>query len=247
MAPGARPADGPDGGPEYALGEYDAHALEAAATLRETHEGVEVVTATVGPPAADSVARAALAKGADRAVRVWDDRLAAADLLDPRLKARLLAAVVADVSPTLVLAGAHSGPEGFGATGVALAGALEYGWATVVTDISLDRDRGVVSVRCDRDGGRTELVDVDLPALLTVGAGREGPRHASLGAVRAAQRADVDVRSPEDLGVDTTDIERSLTRVDTVDRDADVTLFEGPTGAAAADLARLLRARGVGP
>jgi len=243
---------GPDGVADrsrgdYTLPEWDAHALEAALVLQASQDGVEVVTATVGPSTADPVVRAGLARGADRAIRLWDDRLAEADLFDPRLKARLLAPVVADVAPTLVLTGAQSGPEGFGATGVTLASALGYGWATVVTDVALDRDAEVVSVRCDRDGGRYELVDISLPAVLTVGTGCNEPRHAALGAVRAAQQADVAVRSLEDIGLDAADTAGSLARVDTVDRDPDATLFEGAPAAAAADLARVLRAHGVKP
>jgi len=243
-------AAGTDGAGEltaHSLSEWDAHALEAAVGLGEAHDDVTVVTATVGPPAADSVVRVALARGADRAIRIWDDRLAEPDLLDPRLRARLLAAVADELAPTLVLTGARSGPEGSGATGVALAATLEYGWATVVTDVSLDRDAGVVSVRCDREGNRTELVDVSLPAVLTVGTGCTEPRHAALGAVRAAHRADVATRSLADLGLDPVDIEPALGRVDTADRDSDVTLFDGSPEAAAADLARILRAHGVDP
>ena len=226
---------------------WDAHALEAAVELGESHEDVTIHAVTVGPPAADSVVRAALAKGADRAVRVWDDHLDGADLLEPRLTARLLAAVTADVDPAVVLSGAQSGPDGFGATGVALAARLGYGWAAVVTELSLDRDAGVVSVRRDLDGNRSERVAVDLPAVLTVGTGCNEPRTASLGAVRAAQRADVAVRSLADLGIEQSEIEPSLTRVGTVDRERDVTLLSGAPEDAAADLAAVLRRHGVDP
>ena len=249
MAPLSRVAGGADtgGGAEYRLGEWDAHALDAAVTLQSAHDDVAVVAATVGPPSTDPVVRAALARGADRGIRVWDDSLTASALFDPQLNARLLAAVAADVDPKLVLAGVQSGPAGFGATGVTLASALGYGWATAVTDVSLDRDAGVVSVRCDREGPRVDLVEVDLPAVLTVGTGCNEPRHAALGAVRAAHRADITVCSLDDLGLDPTDIDRSLTRVGTEDRDRDATLFEGPAEETAADLARLLRAHGVEP
>jgi electron transfer flavoprotein beta subunit len=247
VAPDAGGDTGPDGAGEYALGQWDAHALEAAVRLRERHDGIEVVTVTVGSPAAEPVVRAALSKGADRAIRVWDDALDEADLFDPRLTTRLLAAIAGDVGPALVLTGAQSGPEGFGATGVTLAARLEYGWATVVTDISLDSNAGVVSVRCDRDAGRTDLLDVALPAVLTVGAGCNEPRHAGLGAVRAAQRAEIAVLSLADLGLDPADSGPSLRRVATADRDRDVTLFEGSPEDGAAAIARVLQAHGVDP
>ena len=62
------------------------------------------------------------AQGADRAVRVWDDALAGADVL---AVARVLAAAVARESPDLVLCGVQSSDAVNGATGVALAGYLE--------------------------------------------------------------------------------------------------------------------------
>jgi len=244
VAPTARPADG---AAPWSLPPWDAHALEAAVGLRETDDDIEVVTATVGPPTADPVVRAALAKGADRAIRVWDDSLAEDDLLDPVLTAQLLAAVATDVDPTLALTGARSAPDGFGATGVALAARLTYGWATVVTEVSLDREAGLVSVQCDRDGGRTEHVEVALPAVLTVGTGCNEPRHAGLRAVRAAQRADVRVQSLADLGIESDGVQSSLTSVSTSDRDSDVTRFEGPPERAAAELAAVLRGHGVDP
>ena len=66
----------------YDLNEWDEYAVEEAVTIAEDIEDVEVVTATIGPERAEETIRQALAKGADRAVRVWDDRLAEASMLD---------------------------------------------------------------------------------------------------------------------------------------------------------------------
>jgi electron transfer flavoprotein beta subunit len=232
----------------HELDEWDESAIEAAVRIREAHGDVEVVTATVGPAAAEEAIRVALASGADRAVRVWDDRLTD-ERLGPQTKARLLAGVAADVEPDLVLTGVQSGDDGFAATGVALAAQLDYGWATVVTDLRLDREAGVVSVRRQLEGSVEELTDVELPAVLTIQPGRTEPRYASLGAVRAAQRADIEVRSLADLGLSPGDVESPLTRADRSepDRTGDVTLFEGRPAETAAELAAVLREHGVEP
>ncbi|MDS0259878.1 electron transfer flavoprotein subunit beta/FixA family protein [Haloarcula sp. S1CR25-12] len=225
--------------------EWDAQAIEAAVRLREAHDAAEVVIAAIGP---EEAVRDALARGPDRAVRVWDDRLADT-ALDSQTKARLLAGVAAEVDPDLVLTGVRSGGDGFAATGVTLAARLDYGWATVVTDLNADREAGVVSVRRELEGNVEELTTVELPAVLTIQTGCNEPRYASLGAVRAAHRADIDVRSLADLGLSPADIERPLTRTGTSepDRDGGVTHFEGSPEETATALAAVLREHGVGP
>ena len=85
-----------DGSLEYDLNEWDDYAVEEAVQLSEADDDVEVVTVTIGPERAEETIRMALAKGADRAVRVWDDNLADAGFLDVDTKAALLAAVVND-------------------------------------------------------------------------------------------------------------------------------------------------------
>ena len=64
------------------LNEWDEYALEEAVQLSEDGLADEVVTVTIGPEDAEQTIRQALAKGADRAVRVWDDALEDVDLLD---------------------------------------------------------------------------------------------------------------------------------------------------------------------
>src|SRR4030095_12838655 len=76
----------------YEMNEPDAYALEEALRLREKHGG-EVVVCSAGPARVQQVIREALARGADRALHVEDDRLAAADAF---VTADALAAAMAD-------------------------------------------------------------------------------------------------------------------------------------------------------
>src|ERR687892_1300353 len=62
----------------YEMNEPDAYALEEALRLREKHGG-EVVVCSAGPARVQQVIREALARGADRAVHLEDDRVSAAD------------------------------------------------------------------------------------------------------------------------------------------------------------------------
>jgi electron transfer flavoprotein beta subunit len=232
----------------YDLNEWDDYAIEEAVQMQEAHDDVEVVTVTIGPERVDETIRQGLAKGADRAVRVWDDALAEADVLDPRTKARLLAAVAREEDPDLVLSGVQTADESFGATGVVLASQLDFEWAAVVNDLDLDRDGGVASVTRELEGGVEELTDVDLPAVLTIQTGINEPRYASLRGIRSAQSKPLDVQSLADLGLAVEDLPLSLSLESLYEpeTEGEAELFEGSADETAGKLADLLEEKGVG-
>ena len=250
----------------YDLNEWDEYAVEEAVTIAEDIEDVEVVTATIGPERAEETIRQALAKGADRAVRVWDDRLAEASMLDPATKAHLLAAVAEEEDPDLVLTGVQSGDDSLGATGVSMAERLDMGWAAVVNSLDLEResersedserasgetassDAGVAHVHRELEGGVDEITDVELPAVLTIQTGINDPRYASLRGIRQAQSKDLAVKSLDDLGLgpDALDSPIEQTALYEPETEGDATLFEGSAGETAGELAGLLRETGVG-
>ena len=232
---------------EYDLNEWDDYAVEEAVQIGEAEDDVEVVTATIGPERSDETIRMALAKGADRALRIWDDDLEGADTLDVEAKAELLAAVVEAEEPDLVLTGVQAEDDAFGGTGVALAERVGYEWAAVVNDLDLDADAGVASVRRELEGGVEELTDVELPAVLTIQTGINEPRYASLRGIRQAQSKPLDVRTLADLDVDAsvTDSALDVTEMYVPETDSDVELIEGDAGDSAGRLADILREKGV--
>ncbi|MEF8813303.1 MAG: electron transfer flavoprotein subunit beta/FixA family protein [Halovenus sp.] len=230
----------------YDLNEWDEYAVEEAVQLSEVHDDIEVVTVTIGPDRAEETIRQALAKGADRAIRVWDEDLAAATLLDPGAKAELLAAVAREEDPDLVLSGVQSADMAFGATGVSLAETLGFEWAAVVNELDLDRERGIADVHRELEGGVEELTELELPAVLTIQTGINDPRYASLRGIRQAQNKPLEVYSPADLGLDSLESTLDLTDLTVPETESDATLFEGSPDETAADLAELLRDRGVG-
>jgi electron transfer flavoprotein beta subunit len=230
----------------FDLNEWDNYAVEEAVQLSEEHDDIEVVTVTVGPERAEETIRQALAKGADRAIRVWDDSLDDVTLLDAATKARLLAAVAREEDPDLVLSGVQSNDVAFGATGVALAEELGFEWGAVVNELDVDRDSGVAHVHRELEGGVEELTDVELPAVLTIQTGINEPRYASLRGIRQAQSKPLDVHTPDDLGVEMGESALSLSALEVPETESDVTLFEGSADDSASDLAEFLKERGVG-
>jgi len=232
----------------YDMNEWDEYAVEAAVQIAEAGDDVEVVTVTVGPERVEETIRQALAKGADRAVRIWDEDLADRQLLDARAKAALVEAVARDVDPDLVLTGVQSGDAGFGATGVTLAERLGYEWAAVVNQLDVDPAGGVAHVHRELEGGVEEVTDLELPAVLTIQTGINEPRYASLRGIRQAQTKPLDVQTPAELGVEEADLDSPLTWTDTREPEAEgeATIFEGDAESAAGDLATVLREKGVG-
>ena len=233
---------------EYDLNEWDDYAVEAAVRIAEDREDedVEVVAATIGPERSEETIRMALAKGVDRAVRVWDDALAEADVLDPTTTARVLASVAEEEDPDLVLSGVQAADTGFGATGVALADLLDMGWAAVVNDLELED--GEASVRRELEGGVEELTTVDLPAVLTIQTGINEPRYASLRGIRQAQRKELAVHDLADLDLDPglVDDDLTLSGMAKPESESDATVFEGSAEETAAELETVLRDAGVG-
>ena len=229
----------------YDLNEWDDYAVEEAVQLSEEYDDVEVVSVTVGPERAEETIRQALAKGVDRAIRVWDDDLAG-ELLDPGTKAALLAAVVEAEEPDFVFSGVQSADVSFGATGVALATAVGFEWAAVVNEFDLDLDAGTASIRRELEGGVEELSEVDLPAVFTIQTGINEPRYASLRGIRQAQQKPLELETPADLGVDI-ESALALSSLSVPETESDVTYFEGSPDEAAAQLATFLKEeKGVG-
>ncbi|MEZ3163739.1 electron transfer flavoprotein subunit beta/FixA family protein [Halorubrum sp. RMP-47] len=231
---------------EYDLNEWDDYAVEAAVQLAEAGIADEVVTVTVGRERTEETIRMALAKGADRAVRVWDEALDGA-FADVASKVDLFEAVVAEEEPDLVLGGVQAADTGFGATGVALAERIGFEHAAVVNDLDVDADAGVAHVHRELEGGVEELTEVDLPAVLTVQTGLNEPRYASLRGIRQAQRKEIAAKDLSDLGLTADDVESSLTITSMYEpeSESDAEMIDGDAGESADRLAEVLREKGV--
>ncbi|MEF8789927.1 MAG: electron transfer flavoprotein subunit beta/FixA family protein [Haloarculaceae archaeon] len=230
---------------DYDLNEWDDYAVEEAVQISEENDDVEVVTVTIGPERSEETIRMALAKGADRALRVWDDDVEAAEFLDANTKADLLSAVVEAEEPDLVLTGVQSNDDSYGATGVALAERVDYEWAAVVNALDIEDD--TAHVHRELEGGIEELTDVELPAVMTIQTGINEPRYASLRGIRQAQRKELDVQGLADLGFDADVLETPVERTSMYEpeSESDATIWEGSAEETAGELATFLREQGV--
>ncbi len=180
---------------ETAPNEWDVAAVEEALRLKEAAGDGEVVVVSVGGDEAEEVLRRCLAMGADRAVRV-----AAEDPhdLDPLTVARSLAAVVRRESPDFVLCGVQSSDSVQAATGVMLAELLDLPRVAVAIKLEHDAGSGRALVQRELEGGLRDVVEVDLPALLTIQTGINEPRYATLRAIKQAKEKEIEVTALDD-------------------------------------------------
>ena len=169
----------------FELNEPDAYALEEALRLKEKHGG-EVIVCSAGPARATQVIREALARGADRAVHVESDALAAADA---SVVAEALAAAIRDEQIDLVLTGLQSDDQGFGQVGVVLAEKLGMPHATIIMDVQV-QDR-TLRVKRELEGGWFQWMTLPLPAVLTIQSGINQLRYATLKGIMAAKKKEI--------------------------------------------------------
>jgi len=169
----------------FEMNEPDQYAVEAALRLREQHGG-EVVVCSAGPARVSQVIREALARGADRAIHVEDDRLAEADAA---AVADALAAAMRDEKFDLVLTGLQSDDQGFAQAGVILAERLGMPHATIVMEVQVAE--GGVRVKRELEGGWFQWVALPLPSLLTIQSGINQVRYATLKGIMAAKKKEI--------------------------------------------------------
>ena len=169
----------------FELNEPDAYALEEGLRLKERHGG-EVVVCAAGPARVAQVIREALARGADRAIHVEADTLAAADAFGV---ADVLADAMREEAFDLVLTGLQSDDQGHAQVGVVLAERLGIPHATIIMDVQVEDGR--LRVKRELEGGWFQWIALPLPALLTIQSGINQLRYATLKGIMAAKKKEV--------------------------------------------------------
>lgn len=197
----------------YDLNEWDDFSLEEAMKIKEAGEvEVEVVVVSVGPERVDESLRKCLAKGADRAIRVWDDAIEGSDAI---AIGRVLAAVVKKEAPDMVFAGVQSSDQAYSSTGISTAAYLDWPHAAVVADLQYSPGSGSAVIRRELEGGLLQEVEINCPAVLTIQLGINKPRYASLRGIKQAAAKPIEEMSLADIGLSANDVgaDNSMSRV----------------------------------
>lgn len=184
---------------KMAMNPFDEIAVEEAIRLKEAGSASEVIVVSIGPKQAQETLRTALAMGADRAILIETPE-GLADV-EPLAVAKLLAALMGEIQPTLVLTGKQAIDNDMNATGQMLAGLLGWSAATFASKIELADGRAIVTREID---GGLQVISVALPAVITVDLRLNEPRYASLPNIMKAKKKPLEERSANDFGVDLT-------------------------------------------
>jgi electron transfer flavoprotein beta subunit len=196
------------------LNAADACAVEAAVRLKE-QVGGSVQVLTLGPRDAEGALRAALAIGADSALRLWNEQ---ASSWNPFQVAAALAGCIKhrpSPMPDLIVCGDSASDWSSGIVGPALAESLGLPQITHVMQIeilagqdekaeSAESADGAIQLRVRRrlERGYRELLEAETPLLLTVTGDLNEPRYPSLPAHLSALRAEIPVIDPLDFILD---------------------------------------------
>lgn len=169
-------------------------AVEEAIRLKEKGVASEIVIVSIGPEKAQEQIRQALAMGADRGILIKTD-----ETVEPLGVAKILAKVVAEESPELVILGKQAIDDDSNQTGQMLAALLDWPQAAFASVVEKDGD--ALKVTREIDGG-LQTVSLEPPAVVTTDLRLNEPRYASLPNIMKAKRKTLDVKEAADLGVD---------------------------------------------
>jgi electron transfer flavoprotein beta subunit len=178
---------------KMSMNPFDEIAVEEALRLREKGVATEVIAVSVGPAKAQETLRTALAMGADRAI------LIEAEDVEPLGVAKLLAAVMAEEQPGLVILGKQAIDDDSNQTGQMLAALTGRPQGTFASKIEVSGDS--VAVTREVDGG-SETVNLKTPAIVTTDLRLNEPRYASLPNIMKAKSKPLAQKTPADYGVD---------------------------------------------
>ena len=178
---------------KMSMNPFDEIAVEEALRLREKGVATEVIAVSVGPEKAQETLRTALAMGADRAI------LVVAEDVEPLGVAKILARIMDEEQPGLVILGKQAIDDDSNQTGQMLAALTGRPQGTFASKVEVSGDS--VSVTREVDGG-SETVSLKTPAIVTTDLRLNEPRYASLPNIMKAKSKPMAMKTPTDYGVD---------------------------------------------
>ena len=169
---------------QYVLNEFDEHALEEAVLTKESAGGTVTVIGVDTTGELNEALHTALAKGADKAVKITGDF--------PRgtashTQAKLLADAIKGLSPDLVFTGVQAADDRDGQIGPMIAAHLGLPYVGVVTGVTVKEGKAVVHK--EYAGGVMAEFEVSLPTVIGVQAAHQPPRYAPVSKIRLIAKA----------------------------------------------------------
>jgi electron transfer flavoprotein beta subunit len=181
-------------GVKMSINPFDEIALEEALRIKERGEASEVIVISVGSADSQQQLRTGLAMGADRAILVE-----AESSVDPLGLARIFKAIIDRDGIDLVILGKQAIDDDNSQTGQMLAAIWGRPQATFASQFELDGDKARVTREVDVG---LELIEIDLPAVITTDLRLNEPRYVKLPDIMKAKKKPLETVALTDLGVD---------------------------------------------
>jgi electron transfer flavoprotein beta subunit len=181
-------------GVKMSINPFDEIALEEALRIRERGDATEVIVVSIGSAEAQQQLRTGLAMGADRAILVNAD-----GGVDPLSAARVFRELAERESADMVLLGKQAIDDDNNQTGQMLAALWNRPQATFASKLEIDGDKARVTREVDAG---LEVIEVDLPAVVTTDLRLNEPRYVKLPDIMKAKKKPLDEMPLADLGVD---------------------------------------------
>ncbi|SFP55746.1 electron transfer flavoprotein subunit beta/FixA family protein [Sphingomonas rubra] len=179
---------------KMSMNPFDEIAVEEAIRLKERAGVTEIVVVSIGEPKAAETIRTALAMGADRGILVTSETK-----VEPLGVAKLLAKIVEEEKPDVVILGKQAIDDDNNQTGQMLAGLLGWGQGTFASKVEIAD--GTATITREVDGG-LETDALKLPAIVTTDLRLNEPRYASLPNIMKAKSKPMATKTAADFGVD---------------------------------------------
>jgi electron transfer flavoprotein beta subunit len=181
-------------GVKMSINPFDEIALEEALRIRDRGDASEVIVVSIGSSDAQQQLRTGLAMGADRAILVES-----AEAVDPLTVARVLLSLIERETADLVLLGKQAIDGDNSQTGQMLAALWGRPQATFAS--KLDIEGSTATVTREIDSG-LEIVEVDLPAVVTVDLRMNEPRYVKLPDIMKAKKKPLDTLALNELDIE---------------------------------------------
>ena len=182
-------------GVEAVLDPGDEFGVEAGLQLADAHGG-EVTVVSMGPERGLEAVRKALAMGAAKGVLISDDGLSGSDALST---AKVLAAAIKREGFDLVITATESTDGYTGVVPQAIAELLDVPAVTFAK--AIESDGKTLKVKRQTEAGY-DMVEADLPAVVSVTAGVNEPRYPSLKGIMGAKSKPLDKLTVAELSLD---------------------------------------------
>lgn len=223
-------------GVNLVMNPYDEFAVEEALKLKEKFGG-EVTLVSMGSERVQESLRTALAMGCDQGVLVSDPSI---ESPDEWATAEILAKAVAQIPYDIILAGRIAVDDGSSQVAVRLADALNIPSVSSILKLEIEDNKATVTREID---GGTELIEVNLPVMLTAQKGLNIPRYPSMMGIMKAKKKEIKILTIADLGISAAELapKMSITKISLPSPRKGGKKVTGESVDVARELARLLR------